>query len=91
MPHPRSSAPPGASRTFTDATPCRWTVHEEAFRREDWTTSDLEHHRDGYGVGWLVFRSADRVALLRLYRARWDLLTDAELEGLCRRARPVER
>ena len=80
---------PEGSRQFTDAEGHRWTVVEEWIARVDWTASDEDSHRAGYGVGWLHFACTEHRKRLRLYPVLWLALSDAELDRLCRRAREV--
>jgi hypothetical protein len=86
----KAVAPEGTRRSFTDTRGTVWTVHEEHTPPEEWSTADLESSQHGYGVGWLVFESADVRKRLRLYAANWHEVSDQELETLCRRARPFE-
>lgn len=79
----------GAPRRFTDARGLRWTVAQESIPRADWTTADEDNHRAGYGVGWLHFACAACRRRLRLFPVRWQALSDAELDRLCRRAMQV--
>ena len=83
---PPASGGPTPPRKFTDPEGRRWTVTEEQIPRADWTSADLDHHRAGYGVGWLQFACAARRKRLRLFPADWQGLSDAELDRLCRRA-----
>jgi hypothetical protein len=77
---------PEATRQFTDAEGLRWTVVEERFPSADWTSADEDHHRAGYGVGWLHFGCAAWARRLRLFPTIWQKLSDVELDRLCRRA-----
>ena len=79
-------AAPNDARRFIDREGRPWTVAEEPFPRQEWTSADEETHRAGHPVGWLRFTSAGLRRRLRLFPARWRTLPPAELERLCRRA-----
>jgi hypothetical protein len=54
-----------------------------------WSSADAESDRAGYPVGWLCFSCGTERKRLRLFPAAWRMLSDADLERLCRRARVV--
>ena len=77
---------PAGARRFADADGRRWSVVEDLFPRDLWTTADEDTNRSGYPVGWLRFTCDDLHKRLRLFPTGWRSLTEAQLERLCRRA-----
>lgn len=45
----------------------------------------------GFGSGWLTFESLQEKRRLNPIPSRWELMTEAELRGLCEQAKRVER
>ena len=74
-------------RGFRDARGRGWEVFESPIPSSDWTASDEDALRAGYGVGWLRFESGEMRRHLRLYPQLWKKMTDAELDRLCEHAR----
>ena len=74
-------------REFHDSAGYVWLAYEQPIPEAEWTTADEQSALAGYGVGWLHFESGNCWRRLRLYPSHWHRLSDAQLEGLCRRAR----
>ena len=76
------------SREFRDVAGHLWVVIERQIPSVEWTPSDEESSRAGYGVGWLWFASSRELPRrLRLYPMWWPSLSDEALEQLRTRAR----
>ena len=46
---------------------------------------------EGYGSGWLTFESLNEKRRLIPIPSRWDELSQAELRGLCDKAKKIAR
>lgn len=86
----RGSAFESPHREFRDSAGRLWTASESPIPYAEWTPSDEETWRAGYGVGWLCFQSGGTRRRRRLYPQHWGLLSDDELERLCLFARDVK-
>ena len=77
----------GVHREFRDRRGRWWEVYESPIPSSEWTASDEDALRAGYGVGWLRFESGGTRRHLRLYPQFWNRMTDAELDRLLQHAR----
>lgn len=76
-------------RTYTDAQGGQWSVFEVS-PQELRTGPAQRYAAPGLCAGWLSFKSAAVSLRLAPFPRNWDLLSDDELQQLCRLAHPVD-
>ena len=82
--------PESRAREFTDSDGVRWTVREIVPEPRSETHRVLLT-RPGYERGWLSFRSETLSCRIAPFPARWQSISEYELERWCMKARDAAR